>query len=118
MKICKKENSNLILFKARIILLLIFALLIFIGSLQSQTNKSEANQETLQHEVTVTLKLIQVYVTDKKGNPITDLTKSDFVLHDNGKLEKITDFEKHFLSLPEKKQNKSNLLHLLKSLPE
>jgi len=103
MRICKRENSNLILFKARIILLLIFALLIFMGSLQSQTNKSESNQETLQHEVTVTLKLIQVYVTDKKGNPITDLTKSDFVLHDNGKLEKITDFEIHVLFLPGKK---------------
>ncbi len=38
-----------------------------------------------------------------------DLTKDDFILYDNGKLQKITDFEKHFLikpkkpSMPEKK---------------
>lgn len=60
----------------------------------------ENNQKILEHKVTVTLKLIQVYVTDEKGNPVTDLEKSDFILYDNGKLMKITDFEKHILPLP------------------
>jgi VWFA-related protein len=54
----------------------------------------------LQHEVAVTLKLIQVFVTDKNGNPVMDLTKDDFILYDDGKPQKLTDFEKHFLSLP------------------
>ena len=50
-----------------------------------------------QHEVTVTLKLIQVYVTDNEGNPVRDLSKQDFVLYDNGEQKTITEFEKHFL---------------------
>ncbi len=60
-------------------------------------------QKTLKHEVTVTLKLLQIYITDKKGNPITDLAKSDFILYDNGKLKTITEFEKHLLTLPGEK---------------
>jgi VWFA-related protein len=54
----------------------------------------------LKHEVTVTLKLIQVIVTDKKGNPVTGLKKEDFILTDNGKLMTLTEFEKHDLRLP------------------
>ena len=55
-------------------------------------------QESLEHQVTVTLKLVQVYVTDKSGQPVTDLEKSDFELFDNKKRKTITDFEKHNLS--------------------
>ena len=50
-----------------------------------------------EHEVTVTLKLIQVIVTDPQGNPVTDLEVSDFLLFDNGKPQTITDFERHLL---------------------
>jgi len=57
-------------------------------------------QKPLQHEVAVTLKLIQVYVTDKSGKPIVDLTKDDFMLYDEGKPQKLTEFEKHVLSRP------------------
>jgi VWFA-related protein len=53
-------------------------------------------QEELQHEVTVTLKLIQVFVTDKKGNPVKDLTSEDFQVFVKGKPVVITDFEPHF----------------------
>jgi len=67
---------------------------------QPQEKKPETQ---LQHEVTVTLKLVQVYVTDKDGKPVTDLTKDDFILYDNGKLQTITDFERHLLLKPEKK---------------
>jgi hypothetical protein len=49
----------------------------------------------LQHEVAVTLKLIQVFVTDAEGKPVLDLEKSDFVIIDNGKPQTITDFERH-----------------------
>jgi len=57
------------------------------------------NQEKLRYEVTVALKLVQVYVLDKHGNAVADLTRSDFELYDNGRAKPITDFEKHELSL-------------------
>ena len=56
----------------------------------------DAGQE-LKHEVVVTLKLVQVYVTDKDGKPITDLGKNDFLIYDNGQPQSITDFESHNL---------------------
>lgn len=62
---------------------------------------TEQTQKPLQYIVSVTLKLIQVFVADSDGNPAPDLEKADFVLSDNGKLQKITDFEKHFIQAPE-----------------
>ena len=67
--------------------------------------------QELQHEVTVTLKLIQVYVTDDTGNPVTDLRPDEFIVYDNRKRQNITEFERHILfpseaevvSPPEKK---------------
>ena len=58
-------------------------------------------QKPLQYEVNVTLKLIQVFVTGPDGEPARDLEKADFVLYDNGKAQKITDLEKHFILLRE-----------------
>lgn len=58
-------------------------------------------QSLLQHEAGVTLKLVQVYVTDLEGNPARDLEISDFVLYDNGKRQKISAFEKHFQPVTE-----------------
>ncbi|NTV80867.1 MAG: VWA domain-containing protein, partial [Candidatus Aminicenantes bacterium] len=57
-------------------------------------------QAPIRHQVTVTLKLIQVFVADAAGKPAMDLEKSDFVLTDNGKVQAITDFEKHVLAVP------------------
>ncbi len=65
----------------------------------SSAQNQKKNQE-LRHEVVVTLKLVQVYVTDKKGNPVLDLSKEDFIIHDNGKKKPITEFERHILALP------------------
>jgi len=91
--------------------LLVFLLLTFlfqsdIYPLNSKPQQIKKDQEELKHEVVVVLKLVQVYVTDKKGNPVTDLAKDDFILYDNGKLQTITDFEKHILFTPEKKVGK------------
>jgi len=69
-------------------------------NLTSAPQEAVQIQKPLQYEVRVTLKLIQVIVTDKKGNPVTDLRKQDFVLTDNGQEMKLTEFEKHVLSLP------------------
>ena len=55
-------------------------------------------QPPLKYEVSVTLKLIQVYVTDKGGKPVRDLTKDEFRLTDNGKPVTISAFEKHDLA--------------------
>lgn len=87
-----------------LILLFVFSSQSIPQKLNSESIQEKKEQKALQYEVTVILKLVQVYVTDKKGNPITDLTISDFILYDNGKLQKITDFEKHvLLPKPEKK---------------
>jgi len=68
------------------------------------TIQVQKEKTPLRHEVEVTLKLIQVYVTDKKGNPVLDLKKEDFILLDNGKQQTVTEFEKHVLSLPSPKE--------------
>ncbi len=49
------------------------------------------------HEVTVAVKLIQVYVTDKDGIPARELTADDFEIYDNNKLVPAIHFEKHFI---------------------
>ncbi len=86
-----------------LIFLLAFAFQPNLSELKSGTPQEKKAQAPLQHEVTVALKLVQVYVTDKNGNPVLDLTKDDFILYDNGKLQAITDFEKHMLQRPENK---------------
>ena len=57
-----------------------------------QATRSPAS---LQHDVSVVLKLIRVFVTDDKGNPVAGLAKSDFELFDDGARVEITDFENH-----------------------
>ncbi len=79
------------------------ALSCFLLSEPSEPAAATARQQTaarsFQYDVTVTLKLVQVYVTDKSGMPVRDLVKEDFALTDNGKLVNITDFEKHDLRM-------------------
>ena len=84
-------------------LLLALSLQPCLHDLNSESLQVKISQEEPQHKVVVVLKLVQVYVTDKKGNPVTDLEKSDFTLYDNGKLRAVTDFEKHLLIKPAKK---------------
>jgi len=50
-------------------------------------------KEPLQYDISVALKLIQVYVTDKSGQPVRDLTKEDFAVFDAGKPVTVTEFE-------------------------
>jgi VWFA-related protein len=70
--------------------------------LSAQETQQQPTQ--LKHEVKVTLKLIQVYVTDKKGNPVLDLNKDDFVVYDEGQKQALTEFEWHVLRLPGEKE--------------
>jgi len=88
----------------RLSFLLLFAALCLISGptfrLGSASQEAVQLQKPLQHEVSVTLKLVQVYVTDKKGKPVQDLQKSDFIVYDKGQRKEITDFEKHILNRP------------------
>lgn len=86
-----------------LILFLAFTIQPNLHELGLESIQTQKYQKALQYEVTVVLKLVQVFVTDKNGNPVTDLTKDDFILHDNGKLQTITDFEKHISAKPDKK---------------
>ncbi|MDH4198317.1 MAG: VWA domain-containing protein [Candidatus Aminicenantes bacterium] len=61
---------------------------------------SAPEQKPLAHEVSVTLKLVQVYVTDKKGNPVSGLERDDFIVTDSGRAVTITDFERYVLPPP------------------
>lgn len=83
------------------------------------TLPEEAPQEKTQlsHEVTVTLKLVQVFVVDKKGNPIPDLGKDDFRVFDNGQEQLITEFETHVLKIPSPAAEKQAAILEETSLP-
>lgn len=72
-------------------------LLSIAGICSSQTADPQAVRlsKPLQHEVAVTLKLIQVYVTDRNGKPAANLDRSAFRIYDNGQFQTITEFEKH-----------------------
>jgi VWFA-related protein len=61
------------------------------------SQETQALTKPLQYEVSVVLKLISVHVTDKKGNPVNDLTREDFTVTDNGSPVVLTEFERHAL---------------------
>jgi len=71
-----------------------------LGFSSSSRQEAAQSQKPLQYKVNVSLKLIQVVVLDKEGNPVTNLNKEDFVLTDNGRRMTLTEFEKRALSLP------------------
>lgn len=79
-------------------------ILLFTFSLAWSVPQQEQEiSQSLQYNVSVVLKLITVYVTDKKGNPIEDLGLEDFVVTDNGQAVKLTEFEKHTLKTTQSK---------------
>jgi VWFA-related protein len=70
-------------------------------SLTSGIGAQTGPDKALQNQVSVTVKLVQVYVTGKGGLPVTDLTPGDFEVTDNGEVHPVTHFEKHFLNAEE-----------------
>jgi VWFA-related protein len=88
----------------RVIQLAIMAALFVLGSSAPPANPlvaaqtGQIAQKPLQYKVSVTLKLIQVYVTDKSGKPVRDLTRQEFIVIDNGQPVTISAFEKHDLA--------------------
>lgn len=61
---------------------------------RAQARKEAAGK--LEHEVTVAVKLVQVYVTDRNGKPAGGLTADDFEVFDNNRPVPLIHFEKHF----------------------
>ncbi len=47
--------------------------------------RQQETKELLEHEVTVELVVVEVFVTDKEGNFIDSLTKDDFEIYEDGK---------------------------------
>lgn len=84
-------------------LLLIMALAPAAPSSLRPAPERQALTKPLQYEVSVALKLVNVYVTDKNGKPVADLTLEDFSATDNGRPVKLTEFEKHVLEAPQEK---------------
>jgi len=85
--------------------------------LRQESAGIEPRHQELQHEVVVQLKLIQVYVVDRDGNPVADMTQDDFELYENGRLQKITDFEKHLLAPFVKKEDRPGEVAAEKPIP-
>jgi len=70
------------------------------GRTEQQAAPVRVQERPIEHQVAVTLKLIQVYVTDRKGNPVPDLTRDEFTVIDNGERKTLTEFERHSVSGP------------------
>ena len=69
-----------------------------------QAQRDQEVNRVLQTEVTVRFKLIQVYVADKKGNPVSDMKPEDFEIKDNGIPKKVEHFERHDVDMIEEKK--------------
>jgi VWFA-related protein len=81
-------------------LILCFFTFFLVSNRYVRSSQEKDTETSLQHQVTVTLKLVQIYVTDKNGYPVVDLDKENFTIQDNGGKKRITEFEKHILHLP------------------
>ncbi|MFQ6110180.1 MAG: VWA domain-containing protein, partial [Candidatus Aminicenantales bacterium] len=57
-----------------------------------QKKKQEQVSKPLEHEVTVILAVVEVFVTDKDGNFVDNLTKEDFEIYEDGKKVEIQYF--------------------------
>jgi VWFA-related protein len=79
-------------------------LLFFVASLAapsfSQTTPKESQSQAPALKVRTEFVLIPAEVTDSKGNRVTDMTKEDFVVLENGKRQEIAFFE-HVTTKPE-----------------
>jgi VWFA-related protein len=87
---------------------LLTGILLLVGSGSDFNLPAQLNQtvdRALQNEVTVRFKLIQVYVADKKGNPVSDMKPEDFEIKDNGMPKQVEHFERHDVDMLEEKES-------------
>lgn len=69
--------------------------------------KQQKLQEPLEHEVTVELVIVEVFVTDKKGNFVDNLTRDDFEIYEDGNKVEIQYFA---VVIPEKEIRKEETI--------
>jgi VWFA-related protein len=73
-----------------------FALLLLVAAfLHSQTAPPDSTKRGFTFKVEARLALLDVVVTNAKGDPVPELRKEDFQVTEDGKLQKITLFEEH-----------------------
>ncbi len=90
-----------------LISLLLSARVLNSGSFESSRRINQDLGEQ-NRKVTVTLKLVQVFVTDKRGKPVKDLERSDFDLYDNSRPAEIVALEKYVSDAPQIKTKIDN----------
>ena len=74
---------------------------------QSKDGKKEASHKNQpSYSVKVNSVVISATVTDKAGNPVTDLTENDFRVYDDGKPQKIQTFALESFGPPEPEETK------------
>lgn len=64
----------------------------FVAPLSAQSRRQEPELPRLVENIDVRIINVDVVVTDRKGNPITGLTKNDFEIYENGAPKVITNF--------------------------
>ncbi|MCP2518820.1 VWA domain-containing protein [Candidatus Aminicenantes bacterium AC-335-A11] len=70
----------------------LISIIILVNCLLSLYLSAQTKESPLKYEVKVVVVDVPVYVTDKQGNPVLDLTPDDFILLEDGKEQKITHF--------------------------
>ncbi len=71
--------------------LVVSTLILSLAASDAPQNKTQ--QPPLRHDAAAVIKLVPVRVLDAEGKPVRRLKKESFVLHDNGELKTITEFE-------------------------
>lgn len=79
----------------RVCVLFVFSVMLM-GILLGDFQKNQ-RQKVPHYDTQAILKLVSVRVLDQEGMPVMDLTQEDFILYDNNKPKKITEFEVHKL---------------------
>jgi hypothetical protein len=92
------SDRRRISFPRSLAILTAVSLAVFLTGAARRPSQQAPQQPPLKYEVSVTLKLIQVHVTDKDGKPVRDLTWDEVKLTDNGKPVAFSAFERHDLA--------------------
>jgi VWFA-related protein len=88
------------------IVLLVFAC-VPLYSQNKSGNNEEPDKRQSSYRVRVNAVLVKAIVTDKKGNPVTDLTSNDFRVYDDGKPQEIQTFALESFGSPEAEATKA-----------
>ncbi len=89
-------------FQLALLLLLLFACPDFFPQAKTKREASPERQTT--YGVKVNAVVVRATVTDKSGNPVTDLTERDFRVYDDGKPQEIQTFALESIDPPESEE--------------